>query len=230
MFKKGDFHIHSTASDGGCTPTQIVMMAKEKKVDILSITDHNTTSGLSEGIKAGESLGITVIPGIELSTRYNKTRVHVLGYFKDDSYNNDLLINILKCIKSHKLSKVKHLLSGVIDFTESKNNLSVKSGIELLKFFGATVVLAHPVLIPRKDFLEIIKLDFDGLEAKYFSNTSSDTEYFIDIANKKDMLYTAGSDFHKFADLLRAHGMIGDVFLSQNEIHNFLLKGNLPYY
>lgn len=230
MFKKGDFHIHSTASDGGCTPAQIIMLAKEKKVDILSITDHNTTAGVSEGIKVGESLGIKVIPGIELSTRHNKKRVHILGYFKDDSYNNDLLVNILKCIKSHRISQVKHLLKGVVDFTGTKNNLSVKSGIELLKFFGATVVLAHPILIPRNDFLEIINLDFDGLEAKYFSNADSDTEYFLNVAHKKNMLYTAGSDFHKFSDLLRAHGMIGDVFLSENEIYNFLSKGNLPYY
>ena len=231
MFTKGDFHIHSTASDGGCTPTQIVMLAKKKKVDIISITDHNTTAGLSEGIKAGENLGIKVIPGIELSTRYNnKTRVHVLGYFKDDSYNNELLVNILKCIKSHKISQVKCLLNNVIDFTDTKSNLSVKTGIELLKFFGATVVLAHPVLLPKKYFLKIINLDFDGLEARYFSNTDSDTEYFLNIAHNKNMLYTAGSDFHKSNDMFREHGMIGDVFLSQDEIYDFLSKGNLPYY
>lgn len=227
MFTKGDFHIHSTASDGGCTPTQIVMLAKRKKVDIISITDHNTTAGLTEGIRAGKELGVKVIPGIELSTRYKNTRVHVLGYFKDDSYNDELLIEVLKFIKSKKISEVKHLLNNSIDFTNSKNKLSVETGIQLLRFFGATVVLAHPVLLPRNHFLEIIKLDFNGLEAKYFSNTDKDTEYFLETAHNMNMIYTAGSDFHKSNDMFREHGMIGDIYLSEKEIYNFLSKGNL---
>ena len=46
MYTKGDFHIHSTYSDGSLTPSQIINLAKEKRVDILSITDHNNTDGI----------------------------------------------------------------------------------------------------------------------------------------------------------------------------------------
>ena len=69
MYKKGDFHIHSTASDGNCTPSQVVTLAKKRNIDIMALTDHNTTSGLDEAIKRGNDIGIKVIPGVELSTR-----------------------------------------------------------------------------------------------------------------------------------------------------------------
>ena len=41
MYKRGDFHIHSTFSDGGLSPGEIVHLAKQREVDIISITDHN---------------------------------------------------------------------------------------------------------------------------------------------------------------------------------------------
>lgn len=108
MYKKGDFHIHSTFSDGKCTPRELVILSKKREVDIISITDHNSTSGLDEAVMAGEDLGVRVIPGVELSTKYNSSRVHVLGYFKDDSYKNELLVEVLKNVKNHKISNIKN--------------------------------------------------------------------------------------------------------------------------
>lgn len=227
MFKKGDFHMHSTCSDGCYRPREVVILAKKRNVDIISLTDHNNTCGIDEAIKTGNDIGVTVIPGVELSTKYNNARVHVLGYFKDDSYKNELLIEVLKCVKSHKISNLKHLLGTSINFYNYKNALSVKSGIEILRFFGATVVLAHPVLLNRFDFEKIITFDFDGIEAKYFSNTPRDTEYFLEVAKNRNLIYSAGSDFHKSNELCRAHGLIGDVYLTEHEIHNFLKGGNL---
>lgn len=227
MYTKGDFHIHSTFSDGGHSPNEIVMLSKKRNVDIIALTDHNNTDGIDEAILSGKQLGIKVIPGVELSTRYNNCRVHVLGYFKDDSYKNELLIEILRNVKRHKISAIKHLLGKSINFSCKKNKLSVETGIEILKFFGATVILAHPVLLNKNDFQGIIKLNFDGLEAKYFSNTEEDTEYFLEVARNRNWIYTAGSDFHSCSEPFRAHGMIGDIFLNEQEILNFLVFGNL---
>ncbi|MGN0143553.1 MAG: PHP domain-containing protein [Clostridium sp.] len=229
MYKKGDFHIHSTASDGNCAPSEIVMLAQKRGVDIISLTDHNTTAGLNEAIKYGNDIGVKVIPGIELSTKYNDTRVHILGYFKDDSYNDELLIEVLKCIKTHKISTIKQLLHGYLNDYYRRDKICVENGIEILKFFGANVVLAHPVLLPPADFKEIIKLDFDGIEAKYFSNTDNDTKYFINIAKQNNIFYTAGSDFHISHEKYRSHGLIGDVYLNESEIRDFINKGNLSY-
>ena len=197
MYKKGDFHIHSKYSDGGLTPCEVVRLAKKRKVDIMAITDHNNTDGIDEAIEEGKINDIRVIPGVELSTRYNKCRVHVLGYFKDDSYKNDLLKEVLLKVKQENIKDILH-------------------------FFGATVVLAHPVLLCKKDFDNIIKIDFDGIEAKYFKNTEEDTKRFINLAREKNIIYTAGSDFHDYIEDYRIHGMIGDVYLNIEEINNFL--------
>jgi len=54
MFGKGDFHLHSTASDGSLTPREVIQFAKERQVDIVAITDHNTTLGVDSAIEAGK--------------------------------------------------------------------------------------------------------------------------------------------------------------------------------
>lgn len=229
MYKKGDFHIHSTYSDGGYTPSEVVMLSKKKNVDIIALTDHNNTCGLDEAIITGKKLGVKVIPGVELSTRYDNARVHVLGYFKDNSYKDELLLEILNNVKAHKISAIKHLLGHSVNFYDKKDKLYVKTGIEILKFFGATVILAHPVLLNRDNFNAIIEMNFDGIEAKYFSNKNTDTEYFLKVARDRNLLYTAGSDFHSCTEFYRAHGIIGDVYLDEKEILDFLIGGNLTY-
>jgi len=54
VYKKGDFHIHSTESDGELKPGEIVLLAKDRHLDIISITDHNTVSGNAQAIKVGK--------------------------------------------------------------------------------------------------------------------------------------------------------------------------------
>lgn len=222
MYTKGDFHIHSIYSDGSLTPSQVVRLAKEKQVDIMAITYHNNTDGVDEAIIEGRKNNIFVIPGVELSTKYNDCKVHVLGYFKDDSYRNDLLKEILSNVKRGRIKEIRKIFKDKIDFCGFDNRLCTQTGVDILRFFGATVVLAHPVLLCKRDFDNIININFDGIEAKYFKNTENDTKYFIDIANKRKMIYTAGSDFHNYIESYRLHGMIGDVYLNNEEIEKFL--------
>ena len=75
-----DLHVHTTASDGTCTPAEAVRKAAALGLRALAITDHDTVSGHQEAIAAGKALGVEVVPGIEVSTRYG-TAVHILGYY-----------------------------------------------------------------------------------------------------------------------------------------------------
>ena len=88
-----DLHLHTTHSDGSLPPAEVVTLAHEAKVSALAITDHDITTGLPEAMAAGERLGIEIIPGIEVSSRYGESELHVLGYFlrwKDDLLNQRL--------------------------------------------------------------------------------------------------------------------------------------------
>lgn len=76
----GDFHLHSTASDGVNSPTWVVERAAANGVRALALADHDTTEGLREAAKAAARLGLRLIPGVEISTEVGKADVHLLGY------------------------------------------------------------------------------------------------------------------------------------------------------
>lgn len=76
----GDFHLHSTCSDGVRSPTWVVETAAAKGVRTISLTDHDTTDGLPEAREAADRLGVRLIPGVELSTDMGPADVHLLGY------------------------------------------------------------------------------------------------------------------------------------------------------
>jgi 3',5'-nucleoside bisphosphate phosphatase len=78
-----DLHLHTTASDGVRTPSDLVNYAKTKGLQAIAITDHDTIEGLSEAMSEGMRLGFEVIPGIEISAEHSPGSMHLLGYFLD---------------------------------------------------------------------------------------------------------------------------------------------------
>ena len=75
-----DLHVHTTVSDGTCTPREAVRRASELGLRAMAITDHDTIGGHAEAISAGMDYGVEIVPGIEVSTRYG-VAVHILGYY-----------------------------------------------------------------------------------------------------------------------------------------------------
>lgn len=79
-----DLHAHTTASDGDKSPTELVWWAKCLGLSAIAVTDHDTTDGVEEALRAGEKYGVRVIPGIELSAEVpSPAQCHILGYFVD---------------------------------------------------------------------------------------------------------------------------------------------------
>lgn len=226
MYKKGDFHIHSTESDGEFKPGEIVLLAKDRHLDIISITDHNTVSGNMQAIKVGKIYGVKVIPGIELSTRYKGNRVHILGYFCDDRYNSEEFKTNLSFIRKGKFKLCAINSKGKLSYKSEGGKLSTSAGIEFLHYYGAKVVLAHPIVLKKDLFLKLIEFDFDGIESKYYRNKEEETEYYVNVAKKKRMLYTAGSDFHCLNKDDYKHGTLGQIYLEEDEINSFLKNLN----
>lgn len=78
-----DLHVHSNASDGTFTPTELVAEAKRAGLSAFALTDHDTTAGIPEAVRAAEACGMELIPGVELSTEYEGVEIHVLGLYID---------------------------------------------------------------------------------------------------------------------------------------------------
>ncbi len=75
-----DLHMHSTFSDGSCTPEELIDIAEKQKLTAVALTDHDTTDGLARFIKAAEGRTVMAISGIEISAEFSPGTMHILGY------------------------------------------------------------------------------------------------------------------------------------------------------
>ena len=78
-----DLHTHSSRSDGTDEPARLVEVAKAAGLDVIALTDHDTTTGWDEAVEAGERLGVRVVCGAELSCRLQGIQIHLLAYTFD---------------------------------------------------------------------------------------------------------------------------------------------------
>ena len=76
-----DLHIHSAFSDGTMTPAQLINLAQQLQVGAVALCDHNTVAGLPEFLDAARDSGVWAVPGIEFSTDYEGTELHILALF-----------------------------------------------------------------------------------------------------------------------------------------------------
>jgi predicted metal-dependent phosphoesterase TrpH len=84
-----DLQSHSTHSDGALPAAEVVARAGEAGVELLALSDHDTVSGVSEAIAAGERLGVRIVPAVEISAvdegAQDARELHILGYGIDHS-------------------------------------------------------------------------------------------------------------------------------------------------
>ncbi|SFE14067.1 hypothetical protein SAMN04487969_101270 [Paenibacillus algorifonticola] len=111
---KVDLHTHTTASDGTGSPSRNVQLAKAAGLAAIAITDHDTMAGVEEALAEGERLGITVVPGVELSTVADGQDIHVLGYYAN--WRDDLW---------------QQRLTGLRSVRDNRNELIVAKLVEL---------------------------------------------------------------------------------------------------
>ena len=270
---KADLHMHTTLSDGTYNAEEIIKMAKDNGVDIISITDHDICKNVEENYKYAKEMGITYLPGIELSTIYKRRPVHVLGYFRDDSYKSEEMLNYYTFIREGREKRAVKFIenlkkyndieityeevysysSGIVarphiakaivnnypqyefgevfrdiigDYSKAyvpSCEISVEEGINLLRRNNCLVVLAHPTLLRDdiKDF--VINQDYDGFEGIYCRNKENDEEFYRKLAKERNMIITAGGDFHGTpGDTI--HAEIGKICIEGEDLKIFLEK------
>ena len=123
-----DMHLHTTASDGSCTPSEVCQLAIDQNLAAIAITDHDTVDGVAEAISyaekhndslatppskystntnpefsSGDDHHLTVVPGIEMSAMYKGVEIHILGFYMD--YTNQELISKLAAIKQARYDR-----------------------------------------------------------------------------------------------------------------------------
>jgi predicted metal-dependent phosphoesterase TrpH len=82
---RADLHSHSTASDGTCSPADVMRQARAAGLDVIALTDHDTLAGHGAAAEALPS-GLTLVPGMELSCCWHGHSVHLLGYLFDPAH------------------------------------------------------------------------------------------------------------------------------------------------
>ncbi len=145
---KADLHMHSTHSDGRLTTRELVDLAAERGVDVISITDHDTVGDVEDTIAYAQQRNIRFIPGVELSTLEDGRSVHVLGYFTDRSYQSESLLRYFRDIRQkreHRARRMIELLDTHFDIKISYDAVAGHArGIIARPHIAKAIVDAYP--------------------------------------------------------------------------------------
>jgi 3',5'-nucleoside bisphosphate phosphatase len=106
-----DLHCHSTASDGSCTPTELGVLAAEAGLRALALTDHDTLSGIPEFVTAMPA-GIEAIAGVEISTSWYGTSMHLLGLLVDPEA--PVLCEMLAELREQRIRRGKRIVERLV--------------------------------------------------------------------------------------------------------------------
>ena len=153
--KNIDLHTHTTASDGTCSPSELIELALQKQLAAVAITDHDTTAGIEEAMQLGKDKDIEVIPGIEISSEYGNLEIHIVGLFinpKDED-----LLSWLKELRFHRDERNLEMLAKL-------NGLGIKLTFNELEetSCGGTITRAHfAALMMKRGYVNSTNEAFD---------------------------------------------------------------------
>ncbi len=106
-----DLHTHSSVSDGTETPSRLVRSAAAAGLGTVALTDHDSTAGWTEAAAAARAAGITLIPGMEFSTRLGYRSIHLLAYLFDPS-DGDLVVEMAR-IREARLRRAERIVQNL---------------------------------------------------------------------------------------------------------------------
>ena len=141
-----DLHTHSTASDGSLTPSELVARAQQQGVTHLALTDHDGTEGITEARQAAAARGMTLIPGVEISTTWRNSTVHIVG-LNIDVENNELQggLAMLREYRQQRAYKMAEKLekAGIRDALAGAQKYSSKTLLGRVHFARYLIETGH---------------------------------------------------------------------------------------
>lgn len=240
---KIDLHFHSHYSDGKSDCGNLIKLALKNKLEIISVTDHDTLESQEEVLALAGQFSIPCITGVEISTNV-EDMLHILGYridLKDEKFHRFVALcrkkrfeRIEKIINSINKHGIKIELNDVLDLVKSSpsrvhiadvlvekkyafsrgdafmkfllpssptyagpDGPDVTEAISAIKQVGGIAVLAHPGVIKNSYNLpKWVCSGLEGIEAFYPKHSKTQTQNYVNLADKYGLISTAGSDFH----------------------------------
>lgn len=211
-----DLHIHSNFSDGTMTPAELIALAEKNHISAIALCDHNTVDGLPDFIKASENSSVIAVNGIEISTEYNGTELHILGLFlPEDKFEE--ISDMMSRIKIFKEVSNKNLVENLrndgylIDYEEIKNK---NNGAYINRAHIAAELIEKGYFSDRKDAFDTV-LSPDG---GYY--TPPERFKALEIIGYLDSIGAVPVWAHPFLDMnaekidaflpiAKAHGLVG---------------------
>jgi len=108
-----DLHTHTSASDGALSPKALVVEACSRDLDVVAITDHDTTEGVAQALEAADACSLTVVPGVEISTHHPAGELHVLGYGIDTA--DERLEALLARSRGSRIERAKRMVARLAE-------------------------------------------------------------------------------------------------------------------
>lgn len=211
-----DLHTHSNCSDGTLTPAELIALAEEQNVSAVALCDHNTVDGLSDFRKAARNSNVTAINGIEISTEYNGTELHILGLFLPEDMFEEIS-NMMSRIKIFKEVSNKNLVENLrndgylIDYEEikSKNN-----GAYINRAHIAAELIEKGYFSDRKDAFDTVLSPDGGYYVPPERFKALETiRYLASIGAvpvwAHPFLDMTAEEIDAFLPIAKAHGLVG---------------------
>ena len=131
-----DLHSHSTVSDGTQSPADVVRAAAAAGLDVLALTDHDSAGGWDEAVAAARDVGLTFVPGIEVSALLGGHSVHLLAYLPDPSY-----VPLARCLSDVLAAREARLPEMLARLREQGIELTLE---DVRRVAPATAALGRP--------------------------------------------------------------------------------------
>ena len=175
-----DLHIHTTASDGSLTPTQVVQLARKKGFSLIAVTDHDTMGGVAEALEAGKKYNVDVVPCVEISSGVT-LEVHMLGYGM--SPDHPVMKAMMEDMRAARVERMERIIENLqkMGVPITVEEVEAVAGGAIGRPHIAQVLIAHG-LVPdvRTAFREYI-----GVGAKAYVERRKMTSEQV-IANIRD--------------------------------------------
>ena len=165
-----DLHTHSSVSDGTETPAELIAAAVDAGLSTVALTDHDSTAGWQDALVAASGTGLTVIPGMELSTNHGPASVHMLAYLFD-ALDGGIIAETaqIRDGRLHRAERIVEKISADYDITWDDVLAESSDGSTLGRPHIADALVRKGVVATRSAAFETILHWRGGYYEKYYA-------------------------------------------------------------